>query len=92
MKAGLRESMRGEWSGDCDLGDGQLQQMKQVYDDRLSSVRGTCIYNLVQICLYVENGRDVFLHGENKSSLFGSENFSTPVLFLLLDGAVRESA
>jgi len=37
----------------------------------------------------VENGRDVFLHGSNKSSLFGSENFSTPILFLLLDGAVQ---
>ena len=42
-------------------------------------------------CLYVENGKDAFLHGGNKSSLFGSDNFRTPVLFLLLDGAVRES-
>jgi len=41
--------------------------------------------------LYVENGKDVFLHGGNKSSLLRSENFSTPVLFLLPDGAVRES-
>ena len=43
-------------------------------------------------CLYVENGKDVFLHGGgDKSSLFRSENFSSPVLFLLLDGAVQES-
>ena len=25
MKTGLRETMRGEWSGDCDLADGKLQ-------------------------------------------------------------------
>ena len=38
--------------------------------------------------LFVENGKDVFLHGSNKNAIFGSENFSTPVLFLLLDGAL----
>ena len=38
----------------------------------------------------VENGGDVLLHGSNKSSLFGSENFGTPVLFLLLNGAVQQ--
>ena len=38
--------------------------------------------------LFVENGKDVFLHGCNKNAIFGSENFSTPVLFLLLDGAL----
>ena len=52
--------------------------------------RGGVFKSFVADCLYVENGKDVFLHGGNKSSLFGSENFSTPVLFLLLDGAVRE--
>ena len=41
--------------------------------------------------LFVENGKDVYLHGANNSSLFGSENFSTPVFFLLLDGAVQYS-
>ena len=53
--------------------------------------RGGVFKSFVADCLYVENGKDVFLHGGNKSSLFGSENFSTPVLFLLLDGAVPES-
>ena len=53
--------------------------------------RGGVFKSFVADCLYVESGKDVFLHGRNKSSLFGSENFSTPVLFLLLDGAVRES-
>ena len=53
--------------------------------------RGGAFKSFVADCLYVENGKDVFLHGGNKSSLFGSENFSTPVLFLLLDGAVPES-
>jgi hypothetical protein len=36
--------------------------------------------------VYVENGKDVFEHGANKMSLFGSNNFHSPVLFLLLDG------
>ena len=40
MKAGLRESMRGEWSGDCDLGDGKLQQMEAEYEERIRRVRG----------------------------------------------------
>ena len=39
--------------------------------------------------LFVQNGKDVSLHGENNSTLFGSEDFSTPVFFLLLDGAVQ---
>ena len=38
--------------------------------------------------LFVENGKDVYLHGENNSTLFGSENFSAPVFFLLLNRAV----
>ena len=39
--------------------------------------------------LYVELlvGKDVFKHGANKMSLFGSENFNTAVAFLLLNGA-----
>ena len=41
--------------------------------------------------LFVGNGKDVYLHGKNNSTLFGSENFSTPVFFLLLDRAVQYS-
>ena len=36
--------------------------------------------------LFVQNGRDVFVHGANKENCFGSSSFSTPVLFLKLDG------
>ena len=32
--------------------------------------------------LCVENGKNVYLHGENDSTLFGSEDFSTPVFFV----------
>ena len=53
--------------------------------------RGGVFKSFVADRLYVENGKDVFLHGGNKSSLFGSENFCTPVLFLLLNGSARES-
>ena len=35
--------------------------------------------------LFVQNGRDVFVHGANKETCFGSSSFSTPVLFLKLD-------
>ena len=51
--------------------------------------RGGVFRPFVRYFRAVENGRDVLVHGSNKSSLFGSENFSTPVLFLLLDGAVQ---
>ena len=36
--------------------------------------------------LFVQNGRDVFVHGANKETCFGSSSFSTPVLFLKLEG------
>lgn len=41
--------------------------------------------------LFVENGKDVYLHEANNSSLFGSEKFSTAVYFLLFDGAIQYS-
>ena len=42
--------------------------------------------------LFVGNGKDVYLNGENYSTLFGSEiYFSTPVFFVLLDRAVKYS-
>ena len=42
--------------------------------------------------LFVENGKNVYLHGENNCTFFGSEHFSTPVFFVfLLDGAVQYS-
>lgn len=43
--------------------------------------RGGVFKSFVADCLYVENGKAVFLHGGNKSSLFGSENFSTQCFF-----------
>ena len=35
--------------------------------------------------LFVQNGRDLFVHGANKETCFGSSSFRTPVLFLKLD-------
>lgn len=35
--------------------------------------------------LYIENGKDVYEHGMNTNSLFGSNNFTRAVAFLLLD-------
>lgn len=34
IKVALQESMRGEWNGDVDLGNGQLQALRQEYDAR----------------------------------------------------------
>ena len=33
--------------------------------------------------LFVENGKDVYIHGENNSTLFGLQNFSTPVFSIV---------
>ena len=35
LVAGLGESVKGEWSGDVDLGDGRLQEMFKEYQRRL---------------------------------------------------------
>ena len=39
VRIGLRESLRNEWSGDTDLGDGKLQELKKNYDQRLSAAK-----------------------------------------------------
>ena len=39
MKTGLRESMQGKWTGDCDMDDGQLQATKKKYEERLDWIR-----------------------------------------------------
>ena len=36
FRIGLRESLKNEWSGDTDLGDGKLQELKKNYEKRLS--------------------------------------------------------
>ena len=38
---------------------------------------------------YVDNGKDVFRHGANKELLFGSDNFNSPVAFLIMDVALN---
>ena len=43
--------------------------------------------NFVVDFWFVQNGSDVFVQGANKETCFGSSNFSTPVLFLKLDGS-----
>ena len=50
-------------------------------------IQGNGAYkSFVVYFLFVQNGRDVFVHGANKETCFGSSSFSTPVLFLKLDG------
>lgn len=41
VRAGVMESMRHEWSGDVDLGDGQLQALHQQYMELLDFVKGS---------------------------------------------------
>ena len=38
--------------------------------------------------IYAKVGKDVFQHGENDKSLFGSDNFNIAVAFPLLDAVV----
>ena len=38
LVAGLGESVKGEWSGDVDLGDGRLQEMFKEYQRRLQMI------------------------------------------------------
>ena len=54
--------------------------------------RGGVFSYLLRIVSTLRRVRMFFsMGGTVKSSLFGSENFSSPVLFLLFDGAVQES-
>ena len=39
LVAGLAESMKGLWSGDIDLDDGDLQEQLKQYNDRLLSIQ-----------------------------------------------------
>eukprot|EP00058_Branchiostoma_floridae_P002281 XP_002587769.1 hypothetical protein BRAFLDRAFT_94672 [Branchiostoma floridae] len=43
LKLGLRESMRHEWSGDTDLGDGNLQQAQEKYKEKQTFAKNTPI-------------------------------------------------
>ncbi len=45
IQQGLRESMRNEWSGDVDLGDGKLQDKYSKYVKHLKFVRGIGLNN-----------------------------------------------
>ncbi|KAJ7371635.1 hypothetical protein OS493_024314 [Desmophyllum pertusum] len=38
VKSVLQQSVRGEWNGDCDLGDGKLQSITREYEDREASL------------------------------------------------------
>ena len=39
VQEGLRESMKGQWSGDTDLGDGQLKKLSDEYNRQLSMIK-----------------------------------------------------
>ena len=36
IKSVLQQSVRGEWNGDCDLGDGKLQSLRKEYEERVA--------------------------------------------------------
>ena len=38
LKVGLMESVSGVWNGDVDLGDGELQELRRVYERRVNTV------------------------------------------------------
>lgn len=44
MKMGLLESVKNEWSGDCDLGDGSLQVRIEEYHNRLGQLMQSDVF------------------------------------------------
>jgi len=36
VKSVLQHSVRGDWNGDCNLGDGKLQSLRRKYEDRVA--------------------------------------------------------
>lgn len=38
LKEGLMKSFKGVWNGDVDLGDGKLQELRMVYEGRVTLV------------------------------------------------------
>ena len=67
VRSGLRESMRGEWAGDKDLGSGALQLLYKEYRSRCQSVRqlGVIALNFVKLKSELENDL-VYLSGGEK--------------------------
>ena len=45
LRQGLKESMRHEWSGDCDLGDGKLDALYKEYTSRRNFYQGLGLKN-----------------------------------------------
>ena len=62
-----------------------LTRLLKIATFRQSPLIGSLFSRFIIDFLFVENGKDVYLHGENNSSPFGS------VFFLLLDGARQYS-
>ena len=38
IKTALQQSMRGEWNGDCDMGDGSLHDLRETYSARIATI------------------------------------------------------
>ena len=38
MKTALQQSQTGEWNGDADLGDGKLEDLRELYNGRMHTV------------------------------------------------------
>ena len=45
IKEALMESMRGVWNGDVDLGDGKLQELRELYNGRVNLVSSLAGYD-----------------------------------------------
>ena len=69
--ADLTESMRGEWGGDIDLGDGKLIKQFEEYSDLIPSVKVMCR----QLANSVERSRTLFDFGIVKKSLVDGLEF-----------------
>lgn len=58
--AGLGESVKGEWAGDVDLGDGRLQEMFKEYQRRLQMIAKIGLKDRTEINLMVVDVKQEF--------------------------------
>ena len=63
------ESLRREWSGDVDLGDGQLQQLHQKYIQLISFIRGIGLERRKPLQVVIRDLREELKTLQNDSEL-----------------------
>ena len=77
VKEGLMESQRGEWNGDEDLGDGQLQASRSEYDQRLDDIKALTLRDQTRQALVAS--LSVSIGSLEEDIVFLNEGFTSAV-------------